>query len=75
MILLPSRKSALEDSNMVLSQLHSFIAHSNKEQDRQNNNNSLIAEKDVLRTPPPKCRFCDVALVKRIDFYFPDIQE
>lgn len=57
MLLLPSRKSALNDPNMVLSQIRSFNAHSNCEQEREDNNNTLIADKDVLRTPPPKCRF------------------
>lgn len=41
---------------MVLSQIHSFLAHSNCEQEREDNNNTLLAEKGILRTPPPKCK-------------------
>lgn len=59
MLLLPSRKSELKGPSMVLSQIHSFNAHSDCKPEREDNNNTLIAEKDVLRTPPPKCRFHD----------------
>lgn len=58
MLLLPSRKSALKDHDMVLSQMRSFIARSNPEQEREDNNN-VIAEKEVLRSPTAKCRFHD----------------
>jgi hypothetical protein len=57
MLLLPSRKSALGDPNMVLSQIHSFLAHSSIKQEHEDNNNTLLDEKNILRTPPPKCRF------------------
>lgn len=57
MLLLPSRKSALKEpnSNMVLSQIHSFLTHNNNCEQTEDNNNTMITEKD-LRTPP-KCRF------------------
>lgn len=55
MLLLSSRKSALKQRKMVLSQMHSFMAHSNCEQEREDNNNTLIVEKDLLRAA--KCRF------------------
>lgn len=62
MLLLPSRKSALKESNenMILSQIHSFItnANSNCDEQREDNNNTVIDGKDVMRTPPSmKCRF------------------
>lgn len=60
MLLLPSRKSSLKDPNMVLSHLHSFMTHSDCEQEREDNNNT-IDEKDVLRTAPANCRFRQIA--------------
>lgn len=58
MLLLPSRKSgSLNNPDMVLSQIHSFMTNANCDDERESNNNSLITEKDVLRTPPHKCRF------------------
>lgn len=58
MLLLPSRKSgSLNNPDMVLSQIHSFMQNANCEDERESNNNTLITEKDVLRTPPHKCRF------------------
>lgn len=58
MLLLPSRKSgSLNNPDMVLSQIHSFMQNANSEDERESNNNTLITEKDVLRTPPHKCRF------------------
>lgn len=59
MLLLSSRKSGLNDPDMVRSQMHSFMAHSNCEKEREDNNNTVIAEKEVLRTPTTKCRFHD----------------
>lgn len=55
MLFLPtSRKSALKEPNeMVLSQVHSFIAKAERDQEREDNNNSV---KEILRTPP-RCRF------------------
>ena len=69
MLLLPSRKSALKDPSMVLSQIHLFNAHSDCEKERENNNNTLIAEKDVLRTPPPKCRFHVLQTLKKLELF------
>ncbi|CRK86338.1 CLUMA_CG000079, isoform A [Clunio marinus] len=39
---------------MVLSNMHTFHEHSNCDQERENNNNTVIDEKDVHRMPPSK---------------------
>lgn len=50
-----SGKSALkEPSEMVLSQVHSFIAKAERDQEREDNNNT-VNKKEILRTPP-RCR-------------------
>lgn len=55
MLLLSSGKSALKEPNeMVLSQVHSFISKAERDQEREDNNNTV--KKDLLRTPP-RCRF------------------
>lgn len=51
-----SGKSALKEPNeMVLSQVHSFIAKAERDQEREDNNNT-VNKKEILRTPP-RCRF------------------
>ena len=55
MLLLSSGKSALKEPNeMVLSQVQSFISKAERDQEREDNNNTV--KKELLRTPP-RCRF------------------
>jgi hypothetical protein len=55
MLLLSSGKSALKEPNeMVWSQVHSFISKAERDQEREDNNNTV--KNDHLRTPP-RCRF------------------
>lgn len=56
MLLLSSGNSGLKEpsSNMVLSQVHAWAEKMEREQERENNNNTV--KRDLLRTPPPRCK-------------------
>lgn len=65
-MLLLSSKSALKDpNNMVLSQVHSFFGNSERDQEREDNNNTITVKRDLLQTPPPRCRFINSAKKKK----------
>lgn len=56
MLLLSSGNSGLKEpsNNMVLSQVHAWAEKMEREQERENNNNTV--KRDLLRTPPPRCK-------------------
>lgn len=56
MLLLSSSNSGLKEpsNNMVLSQVHAWAEKIEREQERENNNNTV--KRDLLRTPSPRCK-------------------